>query len=78
MAAARWWRERLQQEEVRERHEAVARERSKSLLLPLEETPSDSPSADPALTASEAGPVPSGQSDSSGGVSSNGGQKDAA
>jgi hypothetical protein len=34
MAAARWWRERRHAEEMRERHERVARHP----LLPLEET----------------------------------------
>jgi hypothetical protein len=38
MAAARWWRERRREEELRERHEAVARARSKQPLLPLEQT----------------------------------------
>jgi hypothetical protein len=36
MAAARWWRERRREEEIRERHEAVTR----NPLLPLEETSS--------------------------------------
>jgi hypothetical protein len=43
MAAARWWRERRFRDEVRERHDAV--ERSRTKLLPLEETSSAMPSS---------------------------------